>query len=158
MATFRTFGLALIALAASSGTAFGQASLSCRVQQDLAEGGSKAPRVSELVWSQAHGEGAGPGRVVTGIGTIAAGEDLKAITLDGQPIRLPAEVAGLLRFGKAYDYRDKVVLAYRVEREWDSSATPSEVVYALNKQRVITEVDVLPGDAVEDGSHCVLIP
>lgn len=155
MAIFRTFGLALIALAASSGTAFGQASLSCRVEQDLAEGG--APRVSELVWSQAHGEGAGPGRVSTSIGPIAAGEDLKTITLDGQPVALPDQVTGLLRFGKAYDYRGRVVLAYLVEREWDSSATPSEVVYGLDKQGTVSEVDVLPGGAAEDSGHCVLI-
>lgn len=140
-----------------AGTTQAAVRLSCEVQRDLAEGGSRAPRVSELVWSEAHGGGAGPGRVATSIGQIAAGEDLKTITLDGQPVLLPEQVTGLLRFGKAYDYGARIVLAYLVEREWDSSATPSEVVYALDKQGAVTEVDVLPGDAAEAGGHCLLI-
>lgn len=149
-------GLA-IAIGCVSSSAFASEGLSCRIQQDLAGSGGRAPKVSELVWSEAHGEGAGPGRVSTSIGPIAAGEDLKTITLDGQPIALPDQVTGLLRFGKAYDYGDRVVLAYLVEREWDSSATPSEVVYALDKQGTVSEVDVLPGGAAEASGHCVLI-
>lgn len=132
-------------------------SLSCQVEKDLAAGADKAPKVSEIVWSEAHGDAGGVGQVATSLGAIAPGEDLKTITLDGQPMRLPEQVTGLLRFGKAYDYGDRVVLAYLVEREWDSSATPSEVVYALDKQGTVTEVDVLPGDAAEAGGHCVLI-
>lgn len=140
-----------------AGTTQAADSLSCRVQQDLAVNGSGTPKVSELVWSEAHGDAARAGRVVTGIGTIAAGDDLKSITLDGQPVELPAEVKGLLRFGKAYDYGDRVVLAYRVEREEDASATPSEVVYALGKSRAVAEADVLPGSEWEAPGHCVLI-
>lgn len=146
-----------IAIGCVSSSALASESLSCRVQQDLAGSGGRAPKVSELVWSEAHGEGAGAGRVSTSVGAIAAGEDLKTVTVNGQPIPLPEQVTGLLRFGKAYDYGDRVVLAYLVEREWDSSATPSQVVYALDKQRAVTEIDVLPGDAAEAGGHCVLI-
>ena len=140
-----------------AGTAQAGESLSCQVQKDLDAGAEKAPKVSELVWSEAHGDAGGVGQVATSLGAIAPGEDLKTITLDGHPVQLPEQVAGLLRFGKAYDYGDRVVLAYLVEREWDSSATPSEVVYALDKQGTVAEVDVLPGDAAEAGGHCVLI-
>lgn len=132
--------------------------LSCRVQQDLAAGPSKALKATEFTWSTAHGSAEEANAVPTSIGDFAPGEDLKSITLDGQSIQLPAEVDGLIRFGKVYDYGDRIVVAYRVEREWDSTATPSEVVYALDKQRAATEVDLLPGDAMENGSHCVLIP
>lgn len=140
-----------------TGTTQAAGSLSCRVQQDLGGGGSRAPKVNELIWSEAHGDAGGVGQVATSIGAIAAGDDLKSITLAGQPIPLPEQVRGLLRFGKAYDYAGRVVLAYLVEREWDSSATPSEVVYALDKQGAVTEIDVLPGDAAEAGGHCLLI-
>jgi hypothetical protein len=132
--------------------------LSCRIHQDLMAGEGQAPETTEFIWSTAHESAEQSRAIATSIGEIAPGEDVKSITLNGQPVQLPTEVDGLIRFGKVYDYGDRVVLAYRVEREWDSSATPSEVVYALNKQRAVTDIDLLPGDAVEDGTHCVLIP
>ncbi|MCD9030860.1 hypothetical protein LDO32_03810 [Luteimonas sp. Y-2-2-4F] len=131
-------------------------SLSCRVQQDL-EGADGAPEVREFIWSTAHGGSEPTGAIKTAIGTIGQGEALGSITLDGQPVQLPTETRGVIRFGTAYDYGDRVVLAYRVERQDDSSATPSEVVYTLDKSRVVADADILPGSQSEAPGHCILV-
>lgn len=140
-----------------AGTAQAGTSLSCRVQQDLKGSGSAAPRTIEFVWSTAD-DGAKPtGPIKTRIGTIAPGTDLKSITLNGKPVQLPAQAGGLIRFGKAYDYGNRVVLAYRLERQWDATATPSEVVYALDKTHVVKDIDILPGSEFEAPGHCILV-
>lgn len=144
-------GLILVADCAQAGQ-----SLSCRVQADLAAG-KGAPKVTLFTWSTADDGTKPTGPVKSSIGTIAPGKDLKSIKMDGKPVTLPADLRGLIRFGKVYDYGNRVVLAYRAEREWDSTATPSEVVYAIDKTRVVNSADVLPGSEMERPGHCTLV-
>lgn len=151
-----TAGLLLgLIFAAGSGQA-GQ-SLSCRVQADLAAGQGTAPKATSFVWSTADDGSRPTGPMKTGIGTIAPENGLKSIVLNGKPVQLPAEAVGLIRFGHVYDYGKRVVVAYRVEREWDATATPSEVVYALDKSRAVTAADILPGSEMERPGHCTLV-
>lgn len=148
---------AVVMLLMATGAQAGE-SLSCQIQKGQASGVADATKVSEFVWSTAHDSTAPTGAIATSIGKIDQGDALGAITLNGQPVQLPAEVRGLIRFGKVYDYGGFAVLAYRVERDFDSTATPNEVVYRLDKTRVVAEVDLLPGEVMEDPSHCILIP
>lgn len=142
---------------AASIEASAQDGLSCQVQRDLQSDVGCAPKATEFVWSTAD-DSSKPTRVIeTRIGTIRPSGDLKSITLDGKPVSLPAEVSGLIRFGTVYDYGNRVVLAYRAERQWDATATPSEVVYALDKRRIVAVADILPGSEFERPGHCVLV-
>ena len=149
--------LLVVGLTMATNCALATESLSCRIQQDLAAGAGKVPMTTEFVWSTAHNSSAPSSAVKTSIGKIDQGEALGSVLLDGQPVQLPATTRGVIRFGKVFDYGDRVVLAYRVEREWDSTASPSEVVYALDKRRTISDVDILPGNEAQTSGHCILI-
>lgn len=140
----------------AAGCAQAAEGLSCRVEQDLA-GADGAPEVREFIWSTAHGGSEPTGAIKTAIGAVGQGEALGSVTLNGKPVQLPTETRGVIRFGKVYDYGDRVVLAYRVERQDDSSATPSEVVYTLDKSRVVADADILPGSQSEAPGHCILV-
>lgn len=155
-------GAALILIMAS-GSALAQETLSCQVQGDLTKH-SAAPKVTDFTWSTAHNSSSPTGAIATSIGKIAQGRAQGSITLSGKPVQLPNEVRGVIRFGKVYDYGGRVALAYRVEREFDSSATPSEVVFRLDKTRVVAEAEVLPGEAAFNDilardypDHCTLV-
>lgn len=150
-----------------AGTAQAADSLSCQVQQDLAAGAGRAPKVTEFIWSTAHGGSEPTGPVKTRIGTLhyASGRrDTQwgpmpndTLTLDGTPLKVPPEVNGVIRFGKAFDYDDRVALAYLAEREDDSSATPSEIVLLLAKTGAVSATDIQAGSADTDPNHCTLV-
>jgi len=128
-------------------------SLSCQLKERAGEGAAFA-------WSYAHGEAEGPDTIPTSIGTIGNAEGpnyTTAITLDGKPIALPPEHAGLIRNGKVYMHGDQVALAYLVERASDSSASPSELVLLVSADRTISEIDLQPGNAEPVAGHCNLI-
>lgn len=127
--------------------------LSCELKESAGEGTSFA-------WSHAHGEAEGPDTIPTAIGTIGNTEGpgfTTAITLDGKPVALPPEHAGLIRFGKVYEHGDKVALAYLVERSRDSSASPSELVFLVDASGTVSNLDLQPGNAEPIVGHCNLI-
>ncbi|WP_051547350.1 hypothetical protein [Lysobacter capsici] len=136
------------------------ASLSCRVHGDQIKGTARAPVVAEFIWSAAHGTEEAAGPIKTSIGHIYQGAGTgpaTVLTLDGKALRLPAPLAGSIRFGRSIDYGGKVALAYLVEREEDSSASPSQVVLVLGQRGAVLETELLPGTAPSPGDHCVLI-
>ncbi|MDH5824218.1 hypothetical protein QFW77_14650 [Luteimonas sp. RD2P54] len=127
--------------------------LSCQIQESGVEG-------TAFAWSYAHGVAEGPYVIETSIGTLDSieGPEFSSVpTLDGEPIVPPPELGGQIRFGKVYELEDRVALAYLVERERDSSATPSELVFLLNKDRTVSDIDLQPGSAEPVVGHCNLI-
>lgn len=135
-------------------------SLSCRVQAGQVTGTLKPPRVTEFVWSAAHGTDEATGPIRTSLGLVDQGAGSTAstvLTLSGKRLALPASLAGSVRFGRVIDYGGKVALAYLAERAEDSSASPSQVVVLLGPGGVVLEMDVLPGTAASPGEHCVVI-
>lgn len=150
-----------------TGVAQAADSLSCQVQQDLEAGAGRAPKVTEFIWSTAHGGSEPTGSIQTRIGAIHYTSGQQAtqwgqvpndtLTLHGAPLKVPPEVNGVIRFGKAFDYGDQVALAFLAEREDDSSAAPSEVVLLLDKTGKVTETDIQPGNAELDPNHCTLV-
>ena len=136
-----------------AGTAQASDSLSCQLKESAGEG-------TAFAWSSAHGEAEGPDTISTSIGTIGNAEGpgfTTAITLNGKPVALSPEHAGQVRFGKVYEHGDKVALAYLVERARDSSASPSELVFLVSKDRAVSEIDIQPGNAAPIVGHCNLI-
>lgn len=128
-------------------------SLSCQLKKSAAKG-------TGFAWSYAHGGADGPDTILTSIGTIGYEEGPRytsLITLDGKPIALPAQHAGLIRFGKVFEQGEQVALAYLVERESDSSASPSQLVFLLDKSGAVSQVSVQAGDVEPAASHCNLI-
>lgn len=128
-------------------------SLSCRLKQSAGQG-------TPFAWSYAHSEADGPSAIETSIGTLAPAEGpnyTTAVTLDGQPIALPAEHAGQIRFGKVFELATGVALAYSVTRDSDSMAAPSQLVVLLDKAGKPIEIQVQPGDTEPDPNHCNLI-
>lgn len=150
-----------------AGTAQAADSLSCQLKQDLAAGAGRAPKVTEFIWSTAHGGSEPTGPIQTRIGTIHYESGQRntqwgpmpndTLTLDGTPLKVPPAVNGVIRFGKAFDYGDRVALAYLAEREDDSSATPSEIVLLLDKTGAVSATDVQAGNAGADPNHCTLV-
>lgn len=150
-----------------TGVAQAADSLSCQVQQDLDAGAGRAPKVTEFIWSTAHGGSEPTGPIQTRIGTIHYTSGQRAtqwgplpndtLTLDGAVLKVPPEVNGEIRFGKAFDYGDRVALAYLAEREDDSGAEPSEVVLQLDKTGTVAATDIQPGNAEADPNHCTLV-
>lgn len=148
----------LLAFAASAGAA---PSLSCQLQsgQFRVDGGGR-PKVSEFIWATGHGSAMPTGPIRTRIGRIdpADGPDYKRmLKLDGKPILLPPDTRSVIGFGKVYDFKDAIALAYLGEREEDSSARPSQIVIVINKAGSVIDSEVLPGAATNPGSHCLLI-
>lgn len=148
-----------VALLLLSGASQAGESLSCRVQKGLIAG--KHPvKTTEFAWGSAHG--AGDGQVATTIPTSLGavshglGQDTTAITLGGKPVPLPAEARGVIWGGRVYDFGGQVAVAYQVERQDDSSASPSEVVVLLGKGPKVSAIDVLPGTASKPAGYCVL--
>lgn len=134
--------------------------LSCRVEQGTLSGASGDPEVIEFTWSTAHETADPTGPIETAIGRIDQVEGPRfttALTLNGRPLSLPAELQGLIRFGTVYDYGDRVAMAYLVERADDSSASPSQVVVVLGKDGSVDETEVLAGNAPTIDGHCILI-
>ncbi len=155
----RCFGfLGLLAFAASADAA---PSLSCQLQSgQFSAGGVGHPKVSEFVWATGHGSAIPTAPVRTRIGRIdpVEGRDYKrAIKLDGKPILLPPDTRSVIGFGKVYDFKDAVVLAYLGERDEDSSARPSQIVIVINKAGALIDWEVLPGTSLNPGKHCLLI-
>lgn len=150
-----------------AGTVQADDSLSCRVKQDLAAGAGRAPKVTEFIWSTAHHSSEPTGPIKTSIGTLSYTSGRRdtqwgpmpndTLTLNGMPLKVPAEVNGVIRFGKAFDYGDRVALAYLAEREDDSSATPSEIVLLLDKAGAVSATDIQAGNADIDPNHCTLV-
>nr|WP_313123479.1 hypothetical protein [Stenotrophomonas geniculata] len=148
----------LLAFAASAGAA---PSLSCQLQsgQFRVDGGGR-PKVFEFIWATGHGSAMPTGPIRTRIGRIdpADGPDYKRmLKLDGKPILLPPDTRSVIGFGKVYDFKDAIALAYLGEREEDSSARPSQIVIVINKAGSVIDSEVLPGTATNPGSHCLLI-
>lgn len=155
----RCFGLlGLLAFAASAEAAPG---LSCQLKsgQFRVDGGGR-PKVSEFIWATGHGSAMPTGPIRTRIGRIdpVEGRDYKRmLKLDGKPILLPPDTRSVIGFGKVYDFKDAIDLAYLGEREEDSSARPSQIVIVIDKAGSVIESEVLPGTATNPGSHCLLI-
>lgn len=157
----------VVACLAACGPALAGSGLSCRIQQDLVAGERKAPKVTDFVWSTAHHSAEPTGPIKTRLGTLhyTSGQrqtewgpmPRDTLTLNGRPIAAPPEVNGTIGFGKAFDYGDRIALAYLGEREGDSGATPSEVVLLLDEAGAIVETDIQPGNAELDPNHCTLI-
>lgn len=127
--------------------------LSCQLKESAGEG-------TAFAWSHAHGEADGPDAIETSVGTIgwAEGPDFTTvITLDGEAIDLPPEHAGLIRSGRVYEHDGQVAMAYLVERERDSSASPSELVFLVRKDRSVSDIHLQPGNAEPVAGHCTLI-
>lgn len=123
-------------------------------------GGKGKPKVSAFIWATGHGSATPTGPIRTRIGRIDPGEgrDYKrAIKLDGKPVLLPAEAHSVIGFGKVYDFKDAIALAYLGEREEDSSARPSQIVIVINKAGSMIDSEVLPGTSLNPGKHCLLI-
>lgn len=136
-------------------------SLSCQLQsgQFRVDGGGR-PKVSEFIWATGHASVPPTGPIRTRIGRIdpADGPDYKRmLKLDGKPVLLPPEAHSVIGFGKVYDFKDAIALAYLGEREEDSSARPSQIVIVINKAGSVIDSEVLPGTATNPGSHCLLI-
>lgn len=150
-----------------AGTTQAADSPSCRVKQDVAAGAGRAPKVTEFIWSTAHGGSEPTGPLKTSAGTLSYTSGQRdtqwgpmpndTLTLDGTPLKVPPEVNGVIRFGKAFDYGDRVALAYLAEREDDSSATPSEIVLLLDKTGAVSATDIQPGNADTDPNYCTLV-
>ncbi len=152
---------AVVGLLAFAASAEAAQSLSCQLQsgQFRGEGGGK-PKVSEFIWASGHGSATPTGPVRTRIGRIdpVEGRDYqRAIKLDGKPVPLPPDAQSVIGFGKVYDFKDAIALAYLGEREEDSSARPSQIVIVINKAGSVIDSEVLPGTATNPGSHCLLI-
>ncbi len=157
----------LAAMVLLAGTAHAGTSLSCQVQQDLKGSVSTAPKVTEFVWSTAHDSSKPTGPIKTRIGALYYARGRRetqwgpmsndTLTLNGTPLKVPPPVNGVIRFGKAFDYGDRVALAYLGEREDDSSATPSEIVLLLNKTGAVVAADIQAGNADADPNHCTLV-
>lgn len=155
----RCFGfLGLLAFAASAEAA---PSLSCQLQSgQFKAGGGGKPKVSEFIWATGHASVPPTGPIRTRIGRIdpVEGRDYKrAIKLEGKPVLLPPEAHSVIGFGKVYDFKGAIALAYLGEREEDSSARPSQIVIVINKAGSVIDSEVLPGAATNPGSHCLLI-
>lgn len=148
----------LLAFAASAGAA---PSLSCQLQSgQFKVGGGGKPKVSEFIWASGHGSATPTGAIRTRIGRIdpvEGGDYKRMLKLDGKPVLLPAEAHSVIGFGKVYDFKDAIALAYLGEREEDSSARPSQIVIVINKAGSVIASEVLPGIATNQGSHCLLI-
>ncbi|QGL79342.1 hypothetical protein GPNADHDJ_00650 [Stenotrophomonas maltophilia] len=148
----------LLAFAASTEAA---PSLSCQLQSgQFKAGGGGKPRVSAFIWVTGHGSTTPTGPIRTRIGRIdpVEGRDYKrAIKLDGKPVLLPPDAQSVIGFGKVYDFKDAIALAYLGEREEDSSARPSQIVIVINKAGSVIDSEVLPGTATKIGNHCLLI-
>jgi len=150
-----------------AGSAQAAEGLSCQVEKDLAAGAGQAPKVTEFTWSTAHGGSEPTGPIKVSIGTLyytSGRRDTQwgpmpndTLTLNGSPLKVPAAVNGVIRFGKAFDYGDRVALAYLAEREDDSSATPSEIVLLLDKAGAVSATDIRPGNADADPNRCTLV-
>lgn len=157
----------VVACLGACGPVLADSGLSCRVHQDTAQGQGTTPAVIEFVWSTAHHTAEPTGPIKTRLGAIhyTSGQrqtewgpmPRDTLMLNGQPIDAPPEVNGTIGFGKAFDYGDRVALAYLGEREDDSGATPSEVVLLLDKTGAIAETDIQPGNADEEPNHCTLV-
>lgn len=150
--------LGLLAFAASAEAAPG---LSCQLKTgQFRVGGVGNPKVSEFIWASGHGSATPTGSIRTSIGRIdpVEGPDYKrTLKLDGKPVPLPPDAQSVIGFGKVYDFKDAIALAYLGEREEDSSARPSQIVIVINKAGSVIDSEVLPGAATNPGSHCLLI-
>ena len=152
---------AVVGLFAFAASAEAAPSPSCQLQngQFRVDGGGR-PKVSEFIWATGHGSAMPTGPIRTRIGRIdpADGPDYKRmLKLDGKPILLPPDTRSVIGFGKVYDFKDAIALAYLGEREEDSSARPSQIVIVINKAGSVIDSEVLPGTATNPGNHCLLI-
>lgn len=152
---------AVVGLLSFAASAEAANSLSCQLQsgQFRVDGGGR-PKVSEFIWATGHASVPPTGPIRTRIGRIdpADGPDYKRmLKLDGKPVLLPPEAHSVIGFGKVYDFKDAIALAYLGEREEDSSARPSQIVIVINKAGSVIDSEVLPGTATNPGSHCLLI-
>lgn len=152
---------AVVGLLSFAASAEAANSLSCQLQsgQFRVDGGGR-PKVSEFIWATGHASVPPTGPIRTRIGRIdpADGPHYKRmLKLDGKPVLLPPEAHSVIGFGKVYDFKDAIALAYLGEREEDSSARPSQIVIVINKAGSVIDSEVLPGTATNPGSHCLLI-
>ncbi|SDW85729.1 hypothetical protein [Lysobacter enzymogenes] len=150
----------LVGLLTCASSAEAAQSLSCRVQAGQVIGTAKVPRITQFVWSAAHGTDEATGPIRTSLGQVDQGTGpapSTVLTLGGKRLALPASLSGSVRFGHVIDYGGKVALAYLVERAEDSSASPSQAVVLLGPGGVVLEADVLPGTAATPGEHCVVV-
>ncbi len=150
--------MGLLAFAASAEAA---PSLSCQLQSgQFKTAGVVHPKVSQFIWATGHGSATPTGPIRTRIGRIEPLEGLdykRAIKLDGKSVLLPPDAQSVIGFGKVYDFKDAIALAYLGEREEDSSARPSQIVIVINKAGSVIDSEVLPGTATIPGNHCLLI-
>ncbi|MCD9125408.1 hypothetical protein [Luteimonas fraxinea] len=138
-------------------TAYAGEHLSCQLHAAEGSALEGQPKVTEFLWSTANSVADPTGPIATSIGVIDQGKAVGSLALDSAPIQLPPELGGLVYFGQAYDYGNRVALAYLVERAEDSSALPSQVVLMLDKTGRVIASDLIPGDAEPAPGQCRLI-
>lgn len=147
----------VIAALLLSPCAMAASSLSCDLRDEVMGAPTK---VHSFAWSSPGGLGNIMDRVNTSIGEIRFRDGPRyqtVVSLSGRDVDVPRALLGQIRFGEVREFGSRTVLVYKVERDGDSSASPSEVVVAIDKNGSVIGSDSLPGNGAPTAKYCPLI-